>query len=376
MFLRLGSIAIGGPPAQIAVIRDEIVGRRGWLTEKEFLDRLGASNLIPGPNTTKVAIFAGYLRAGWAGLVVAGVCYMLPAAAIVAAIASFYVRFGNLPQVSGVLYGLKPAVIALVVQSIWKLGRDAGRTPLLALLGLAALGLTIAGTGPLTVIAGAGAIAGVSEWWKRGRLGIAAPVILGTITVAIVAGQLLPIAIGPETRLGTPSLGNVFLYFLRTGSVIFGGGVVLVAFLQKDLVGMVHWVTSRQLLDAVAVGWITPGPVFTTATFLGYVMLGWPGAIVATLGIFLPSFFACAVSGPLIPRLRESTVAGVFLDGVNVASIALMAAVTWDLARTALVDPLTIGLTLATLLILVRFGINSAWLVLACGVIGLLVHSS
>ncbi len=375
VFLRLGSVALGGPVAQLAMIREEVVDKRGWMTQTEFLDRVGASNLIPGPNTTELAIFAGFLRAGWAGLVVAGVCYLMPSAVIVSVLAWLYVRFGTVPQVTGVLYGLKPAVIAVVAHSIWKLGRSTARTRFLAGLGLAAFMAAFLGAGTLMVILIAGVVGGLREWWVRGRVGMAAPAILVTIAAGLAAAQLLPPLVGPETRLGAPVAGNVFLYFLRTGSVIFGGGMVLVAFLQKDLVGLVHWVTAKQLLDGVAAGWVTPGPVFTIATFLGYVMLGWPGAVLATVGIFLPSFFACAISGPLIPKLRESTVAGAFLDGVNAASIALMAAVTWDLAKAALVDPLSIGLAVASLLIALRFSPNPAWLILAGGMAGMVLHA-
>lgn len=374
VFLRLGAVAIGGPPAQIAMIRDEVVWRRGWMTEEQFLDRLGAANLIPGPNTAEITIFSGYLRAGWPGLIVAGVCFTLPAACLVAGIAWSYVRFGNLPQVSGILYGLKPAVIALVLQAIWKLGRTAGRTPFLAILGLLALIATLAGASPLSVIAGAGSVAGFFEWWRGPRRRTTAALFFA-IAAAIAVSYLLPFASPPRVQTGAVGLRGLFFYFLRTGSVIFGGGSVLVAFLQKDLVANLHWVTSKQLLDAVAVGWATPGPAFTTATFIGYVLLGWPGAVAATVGIFLPSFFACAFSGPLIPKLRDSKVAGAFLDGVNAASVALMASVSWDLARAGLTDPLSIGLALSCGAILLRFAINPAWLVLASGLIGLVSRS-
>lgn len=372
VFLRLGLLAIGGPPAQIAMIRDEVVGRRGWMTQEQFLDRLGAANLIPGPNTAEITIYTGFLRAGWLGLVTAGVCFTLPAACIVTALAWVYVQFGAVPQFNSLLSGLKPAVVAVVAHAIWRLGRSAARTPFLGGLALLALAGTVAGAGTLTVIVGAGAIGGLFEWWRAGRQGVVTPLALGAVALALAAGEAAPALAGPQTPLGAANLGNVFLYFLRAGSMIFGGGVVLVALLQKDLVGVLHWVTSKQLLDAVAVGWMTPGPVFTTATFVGYVMLGWKGAVVATVGIFLPSFFACAASGPLIPKLRESRVAGAFLDGVNSASIALMAAVGWDLGRAALNGPVAIVLALASLAVLLRFNLNAAWVILASGLAGLL----
>lgn len=370
VFLRLGSIAIGGPGGQIAMLRQEVVERRRWMTDEEFLDRVGAANLIPGPSSTEVTIFTGFYRAGLAGLVVAGASYMMPAVAIVAAIAWVYVHYGNLPQVAGLLYGVKPAVIVLVVDAVWKLGRASARTLFLAVLGLAAAGSAVAGAGPLAVIAGAGAVAGFGEWGKRTNRGIAAAIVLSCVgAIAIVSQVMGPVAAGEPG--GTIGLHNVFLYFLRTGSVIYGGGFVLMAFLQKDLVAVLHWVTSKQLLDAIAIGQVTPGPVFTTATFIGYILLGMPGALVATLGIFLPSFLFCALSGPLIPILRKSCVASEFLNGVNVASVALMAVVSWDLARAALVDPLSIGMAAACIFLLALTKVRFGWLLLACGLIGI-----
>ena len=371
MFLRLGATAFGGPPAQAAMIRDEVVHRRQWMTQEDFLDRLGAANLIPGPNTAEITIYTGLLRAGYPGLFVAGVAYALPAAIIVTVFAWLYVRFGTLPQVGHLLHGAKPAVVAVVGRAIWRLGKTAVRSRFLAVLGVSAIGGTLAGLGTLTVIAGAGAIAGLQDWWRRGRRDATAPAILGSILAALAGSEAAPPLAGSETALGKAGTATVFLYFLRTGALIFGGGAVLIALLQRDLVGVLHWVSARQLLDAVAVGWMTPGPVFTTATFVGYVILGWKGAVAATVGIFLPSFFACAISGPLIPKLRGSPAAGAFLDGVNAASVALMAAVTWDLARAAMVDPLSIVLALASLAVLLWRDVNSAWIILASSLIGL-----
>lgn len=353
------------------MIRDEVVHRRGWMTSEQFLDRLGAANLIPGPNTAEVTIYTGLLRAGYPGLVVAGVAYTLPAALIVTVIAWLYVTYGAVPQVGHVLAGMKPAVFAVVGHAIWRLGRTAIRSTFLAGVALVAVAGSLAGLGSLTVIAGLGAIAGLVNWWQRGRSGTMAPGILGSIIAACTAGEVAPPLVTANTGLGKAGVTTVFLYFLRTGSMIFGGGAVLIALLQKDLVGVLHWLPAKQLLDAVAVGWMTPGPVFTTATFIGYLLLGWKGAVVATLGIFLPSFFACAISGPLIPKLRESPAAGAFLDGVNAASVALMAAVTWDLARAALVDPLSVTLGVASLAVLLCRDINPAWIILASSLIGL-----
>jgi chromate transporter len=297
---------------------------------------------------------------------VAGVCFIVPAALLVGAIAWAYVRFGNLPQAAGILRGVKPVVIAIVAQAIWNLGRSAVKTKFLGALGLASAAASLA-SAPLVVLAGAGTVCGFAEWWKARRL--APALALAAIAAAVVLGQFAPVAAASR---GAPAAGAsaLFLYFLKIGSVLYGSGYVLLAFLQRDLVARWHWLTSRQLLDAVAVGQITPGPVFTTATFIGALLAGAPGAVAATAGIFVPAFFFCAISGPLIPRLRRSPIAGAFLDGVNVASLALMAVVTWYLARSALVSPFTILLALASAVLLFRYRVSSAWLVLGGAILG------
>ena len=341
-------------------MEEEVVRRRRWLTREAFLDYLGATNLIPGPNSTELAIHIGHARAGWPGLLVAGTCFIVPAAIVVTAIAWAYVRFGTLPAVAGVLYGVKPVVIAVILQALWGLGRTALKTRGLAVVGLLATAAAAAGVHELAILALAGAAMAVGRGALRGTR--AAPVVVG-----MAAG-----AAGGATAVAIPfGLWPLFAVFLKIGAVLFGSGYVLLAFLRADLVERLGWLTERQLLDAVAVGQITPGPVFTTATFIGYVLGGTSGAAVATLGIFLPAFVFVALSGPLVPRLRRSPTAGAVLDGVNVASLALMAVVTWELARAALVDPLTLGMAAVGLLVLVYFRVNSAWLVLGGAVIGL-----
>ena len=363
LFLRLGLTAFGGPAAYIAMMEDEVVARRRWIARDEFLDRLGAANLIPGPTATEVVIFLGYLRAGWPGLVVAGVCFIVPAAVMVACFAWAYVRFGGLPQVGQFLYGLKPVIIAIIAQALWKLGRTAVRTRFLGVAGVASIGAALAGAGALIVLAGAGVVAALREWWKSSQRGLWPLAFLLLVAGAVLAGQFAPfLAASAQPR--AVGLGALFLYFLKIGSVLYGSGYVLLAFLQQDLVRNWHWLTSKQLLDAVAVGQITPGPVFTTATFIGYVLKGAPGAVAATIGIFLPAFVFCAIGGAVLPWLRRSRLAGAFLDGVNVASLALMAVVTWELARTALVDILTIATALACSVLLFRYRVNTGWLVL------------
>ena len=342
-FLTLGTVAFGGPAAHIAMMEDQVVRRRGWLSREEFLDLLGAANLIPGPSSTELAIFIGFREAGWPGLIVAGVCFILPAFLIVTAFAWAYQRFGALPAMAGVLYGVKPVVIAVVIQALRNLGASALKTRWLAAVGAITVLAAAAGLTPLPVLVLGGVLAALPRLTPTGR----------------------------TTLLGL-NLWPLFLVFLKVGALLFGSGYVLLAFLQADLVQHLGWLTERQLLDAIAVGQVTPGPVFTTATFIGYVLAGWPGAIVATVGIFLPSFVFVAVSGPLLPRVRRSPVAGAVLDGVTVASLALMAVVTFQLGRTALIDWLSVALLGVSLLLLLRFRVNSAWLVLGGAALGFL----
>jgi chromate transporter len=372
LFLRLGLTAFGGPAAHIAMMEDEVVRRRRWLSRDKFLDLLGASNLIPGPSSTELAIYIGYQQAGWMGLLLGGVCFVLPAAMMVAAIAWAYVRFGSLPATAAILYGIKPVVIAVILQALWNLGRAAVKTKFLAIIGLAAVTLNFLRVNELIVLFGTGLIVAAVKWTSSrpaaGRFRVFA------LYPAVPIATLLQTATAPGATEAAPvGLWPLFLFFLKIGSVLFGSGYVLLAFLRSDLVERWHWMTNSQLLDAVAVGQVTPGPVFTTATFIGYVLGGPPGAIVATIGIFLPSFILVAISGPLIPRIRRSPTAGAFLDGVTVASLALMVVVTFVLGRTALVDPLTIGLVVTSAILIIRFRVNSAWLVLGGAIVGWLL---
>ena len=370
LFLRLGATSFGGPAVHIAMMEDEVVRRRRWLTRDEFLNLVGATNLIPGPNSTELAIHVGYRRAGSTGLLVAGTCFIVPAMAIVLALAWAYVRYGRLPAAAGLLYGVKPVVIAVVVQALTSLGRAAVKTRVLGVAAVAALAATAAGVHELIVLFGVGlgsTLVGRASGRGGGR---PAPLCL------VPPGSALTVAgAGAGAAAGTAfGLGPLFLFFLKVGSVLFGSGYVLLAFLRADLVTRWGWLTEGQLIDAVAVGQVTPGPLFTTATFIGYVLRGLPGGLVATLGIFLPAFVFVAASGPLVPRLRRSRTAGAFLDGVNVASLALMAVVTWQLGRAALVDFSTVALALISALLLIRFRVNSTWLVLGGAALGVLTR--
>ena len=362
LFLRLGATSFGGPAAHIAMMEDEVVRRRRWLTREELLDLLGAANLIPGPNSTELAIHVGHRRAGFPGLLVAGACFILPAALLVTALAWGYVRFGALPALQGVLHGVKPVVLAIVLQALLGFGRTALRSRAAAALAAAAAAAAALGANELLVLAAAGLLALGA---RAARGGAAAPAVLPLSPAALAAA--LPAAGAAAAPFALPQL---FLSFLKIGSVLYGSGYVLLAFLRAELVVRLGWLSEPQLLDAVAVGQVTPGPVFTTATFVGYVLGGGAGAAAATAGIFLPAFFFVAVSGPLVPRVRRSRLAGAFLDGVNVASLALMAVVTAQLGAGALRDLTGLVLFAASALLLLRFRVSSSWLVLGGAAIG------
>jgi chromate transporter len=356
-------------------MKDEVVTRRHWLTEPDFLDLLGATNLIPGPNSTQMAIHIGYRREGWIGLLAAGVCFIAPAAAIVLLCAWAYRKYGGLPQTQAILYGVKPVIIAIIVRAIRGLVRTAVKNRYYALLGVVALALALLGVDVLVLLFTAGALA-ATVWWMshpqkkspRGLLwvyGIAAAMIA-------IPDVLTRLNRTTEPRPYTPLA--LFGFFLKVGATLYGGGYLLMAFLRAGLVHQWQWLTEAQLLDAIAVGQFTPGPLFTTATFVGYLMGGVAGAAIATFAIFLPSFVLIAISGPVVPRLRRSPLAGAFLDGVNVSALALMAAVTAQLGKAALVDGFTIAIALACAALLFRYKINSAWLIGAGAICGLIIR--
>jgi len=367
VFLKLGTIAFGGPAAHIAMMEAEFVARRKWLTHEEFLDRLGAANLIPGPSSTEMAIHIGFLKRGWPGLIIAGCCFILPAAIMVTLIAAAYVAYGNLPRVSGILYGLKPVVIAVIVQAFWKLAKSAVKNKYLAVIGIAAMVASALQVSNLAVILAAGVVALLPHVWKK----IHAPPasFLAGILPWHRAASVASLVAAPAL-LFPVSLWRLFLTFTKIGSVLFGSGYVLLAFLRADFVVRLGWLSEKQLLDAVAVGQITPGPVFTTATFIGYLVAGVKGAAVATVAIFLPGFFLVAASGPIINRVRSSAAAGAFLDGVIVGSLALMGVVAWQLGRQSLVDVFTACVFLLSLFLMLRTRINPLWIMAGAGLAG------
>lgn len=360
LFLRLGVTAFGGPAAHIAIMHDEVVRRRKWVSEQAFLDLLGAANLIPGPTSTELAIYLGFQRVGWIGLLAAGVCFILPAMLIVMALAWAYLRYGTTPLAAGIFYGILPVVIAIVAQALWNLGRRAVKSWLTALLGLLVLALYFLGVNLLLLLLAAGLLAMLGENLSRlKRL----PVLAFWLPLAgmgLLAGSI-PF-----------SLPVMFLNFLKIGATLYGSGYVLLAYLRADFVRGLGWLTDRQLIDAIAIGQVTPGPVFTTATFIGYLLGGVQGALLATLAIFLPSFIFVGAASLVIDRIRNSPWASGFLDGVNVASLGLMLGVTLQLASTAVVDPLTILVVLVSLLLLLRFKVNSTWLIAGGALLGLL----
>ncbi|MGE0480087.1 MAG: chromate efflux transporter [Phycisphaerae bacterium] len=390
VFLKLGATAFGGPAVHLALLEDEAVRRRGWLTRAEFLDLLGVTNLIPGPNSTEMAIHLGLRRAGWRGLLVAGACFILPAFLITLACAAFYVRFASLPQLQGALYGVKPVVLAIVAQALWRLGRVACTTRAAAMVALVALVANLLGVHELVVLVVAGVAVPIARRVgprprpPAGRTSAGGgPPTTSTSSpgasvppVAAIAAPTLLLGLGAPATTAPAGVGLVALFgfFAKVGAVLYGSGYVLIAFLRADLVDRWGWLSEAQLLDAIAVGQITPGPLFTTATFIGYVLAGGAGAVVATVGMFLPAFVFVALSAPFVPRLRQSPLAAAFLDGVNAASLALMGAATIQLVRGAMIDATTVGLALAAVVLLFLFRLNATWLILAAAVVGLATH--
>jgi chromate transporter len=365
LFLRLGATAFGGPAVQITQMEQEVVVQRGWISRAEFLDLLGIVNLIPGPNSTEMAMFIGYRRAGWLGFMLGGVCFILPAMLIVSVMAWAYLNFGDLSQTQGLFYGVKPVIIAVMVQAIWNLGRAAIKTPLLAIVCAGAIVLDCFGVNLLLILLISGVFmvaVRAAEQPPKGAVAGLTPLLGATsgFRVLSTAGTMAPFSVWP-----------MLLFFLKVGVVMFGSSYMLVAFLHTDLVEHRQWLTEGQLLDAISVGQFTPGPLFATATFIGYILGGPHAALVATVAIFLPAFVLVAVIEPFVPSLRQSRSVGGFLAGLSVASLALMGVVTWQLGGTALVDWLTIALAVASAVWLLFYRVNSTWLILGGAALGL-----
>ncbi len=368
VFLKLGLIGFGGPAAHVGLMRDEVVRRRRWIDDARFLDLLGATNLIPGPNSTEMAIHLGYVRAGWRGLIVGGACFIAPAMLLVLGLAWAYAELGQTPAAMQFLYGVKPLIGVVVLHALWRLARTAVTGLLTAVVGVGVAALSLFGANELALLVGGAAVVGLARGAFRARRA-AVPLLLLSPPTSAVLGS----AAGAST---VPfSLFQMVLVFLKIGSILYGTGYVLLAYLRADLVERLGWLTDQQLLDAVAVGQFTPGPVLTTATFIGYLLGGVPGGLLATLAIFLPSFLFVAATNPLIPKIRGSLWASALLDGVNVASLGLMASVTMALARSAVVDVFTALLAIVGGVLLFRTRINSAYLVAAAGAVGIAYRS-
>ena len=360
-FLRLGFVAYGGPAAHIAMMDERFVRRLAWVSGEQFLDLVGAVNLLPGPSSTELAIYLGQIAGGLPGLLVAGACFILPAAILVVAFAWAYTQYGAVPQVAGLLFGIKPVVVALIAQAIWNLGETALKTVPLACLAALVIALAILGVPVLLLLIGGGLL-----WMllRQGRAFAEANAgMAGFLTGSATGGAAAAVGIVPA-----------FLYFLKVGAVLFGSGYVLLAVLRADLVVRLHWITDAQLLDAIAVSQATPGPFFTVATFIGYLLTGWKGAALTTLGMFLPAFVYVAATAKFLPKLRKSPVAGAFLDGVNASAVALMAYVGWQFTRAALVNLPAAVLSIVSALLVFRYKVNSAWLVLVGALVGILLQ--
>jgi chromate transporter len=365
--VKLGFVAFGGPAAHIAMLRDEVVARRKWVGEQHFLDLLGVTNLIPGPNSTEMVIHVGYERAGWRGLVGAGLGFILPAAGITLVLAWLYVAYGTTVAGERLLAGVKPVVLVVVIDAIWNLARTAVKSIPLGVVGAAVCALYLFGLNELVLLAGGTLVAALlrgARWPGRGAAAVLPPLPGSWLDVSMIVAATEPTVAYGGLRL--------FLTFLKIGATLYGSGYVLLAFLRNDFVDRLGWLTERQLLDAVAVGQFTPGPVFTTATFVGYVVGGFGGAALATAGIFLPAFIAVAIINPLLPRLRDVPGVRPVLDGVNVSAVGLMAAVGAVLARDAVVDWLSALLAVVAAVLLLRWRVNSALLVAGGALIGLL----
>jgi chromate transporter len=364
LFLKLGAVSFGGPAAHIALMEQEVVRKRGWLDSDHFLDLLAATNLIPGPNATEMAIHIGYVRAGWPGLIAAGSAFILPAFLISLALSWIYVRFGALPEGQALFYGINPVVMAIILVATYRLGKTALKGKVQVLLGVLAFGAALLGVNEVLILLGAG-VMGILLYappaWlqKRPSMGIILP--LAPLLYAVPKGWAWL-----DNRLVL--LG---LFFLKVGSLLFGSGMVLFAFIQRDVVDRYGWLSQQQLIDAIAVGQMTPGPVLSSATFIGYLVSGWPGALVATVAVFLPSFIIVALMGPVIPRLRQSRIAQAFLKGVNAAVVALIMAVSLVLFRSAIVDGWTVIILAVGLIALLRFRVDTLWLVLGSAFLGL-----
>ena len=367
LFLKLSITAFGGPAVHIAMMHDEVVDRRKWLTDTEFLDLLAITNLIPGPNSTEMALHIGYKRCGLLGLITAGICFIVPTGFIVGTIAWGYTRYGDTPETLWLMYGISPVIIAILVKVIWKLGNSAIKNLTHVVLCISVAVLSLSGINEIVLLVCASLATLVIRLSKgitiAGVLTITASTTVVLKAIALQISQAVPITL---TRLT--------LFFLKVGSILFGSGYVLLAFLRADLTARWGWLTEQQLIDAITVGQVSPGPILTTATFIGYILGGWMGAILATISIFIPGFIFVAATQPLMPRLRSSKLTSSLLDNVVVASLGLMLAATWHLTWSVIIDLPTIGLALVSAIILTIWKTNPTWVILGGAIAGWFLH--
>ncbi|OFY98440.1 MAG: chromate transporter [Bacteroidetes bacterium RIFCSPLOWO2_12_FULL_31_6] len=361
LFLKLGIIGFGGPAAHIAMMQDEVVTKKKWLTEQHFLDLIGATNLIPGPNSTEMAIHIGHEKGGWKGLIVAGLCFILPAVFITGVFAYFYKQYGQIPEVQPFIYGIKPAIIAIILGAIFPLAKKSLKSKELIIIGLLVLVGSLLNINEIYLMFGAGFSALLLAYYRNGKrnnINSFLPLTLLQIT---------------NTTILSATNANLFWIFLKIGAILYGSGYVLFAFLDTELVST-GLLTRQQLIDAIAVGQFTPGPVFSSVTFIGYQINGLTGAIVSTIAIFLPSFVFVALLNPIVKKMRNSALFSSFLDAVNVASVAIIMAVCFDMGKDTITDWRTI--LIAILSIVIAFGykkINSAFVVIGGSLIGYLL---
>ena len=377
LFLKLGVIGFGGPAAHIALMEDEVVEKRGWLSRERFLDLVGVTSVIPGPNSTEMAIHLGFLRGGWPGLLLAGACFIIPAVSLTTLLAWAYMTYGAVPQVADLLYGIKPAVLAVILGALWRLGQKSVKEWRLGFLGLAVTLVALTEFSGVFALIGGGLVG--MFWLKitrsddRGHVAVIAPIAGAGASMLASQGALV----------GAPTLWALGLFFLKIGAILYGSGYVLIAFLEEELVHGYAWLTQEQLLEAIAIGQFTPGPVLSTAAFIGYLVSGgklsW--ALVAAGAIFLPSFVFVAALNPVLPRLRESQWVASFLDAVNVCAVGVMAAVTIELAYFQVFDTLTLEglpkiiIAIGAAVLGLRRGVGAVWLVIGGAVAGWLFHA-
>jgi len=360
LFFKLGSIGFGGTAVNIALMEEEAVTKQGWLSREQFLDLLSVTNLVPGPTTVKMACFLGRVRAGWAGLLAGGMCFILPAFLFTLGLAWLYKRFGDLPQVSVLFYGVTPAVMAVILAATYKLGQSAIRDWKAAFLAALCLAASFSGLNELLILLASG---------------LAGFFLYNASSPFIASSLFLPaIAFLPWTSPYWDKLAKLALFSLKVGFFLFGSGMLLYAFIQRDVVLRYGWLSHKQLIDAIAVGQITPGPVLSSLTFIGYLIGGFPGALVSTVGVFLPSFLIVAILGPWVERLRHSALVNSFLKGVNAAVVSLLVSVALSLLPQTVKDWWSAGILALGLIALFRFKVDSFWVVIGGGILGILRH--